>query len=322
MAALILEAFAGNEYPQRLVAADVRRDWMDQSPNRNAYHCLPLTIANAYGWQLLLPVDVTATWNGGPGLADISVRCARLQQAISIFANGILTFDVSYVFRTPKGFHLLVTGPSNLFKDGIVPMTGVVESDWLPFTFTMNWQFTRPGKVRWRAGEPYCQICIVQTSVQQDTQPVIKWIQDDPEFAAQYALWKNRRLRTGKRQALGNEKTLRAPWEKDYLSGRYGDGNKTSAEHVTKLRLHSPIDERKPLPRGMTMNGAKIKNIVLTHVMDANGKRQYRVDTVFNSAAYYPNQILDVNDVEKLSEDESWQVQVLRSETVAHSHEH
>ena len=58
--------------------------------------------------------------------------------------NGILTFDVAYIFRTPPGYHLLVSGPINTFKDGVAPMTAVVETDWLPYTFTFNYQFTRP----------------------------------------------------------------------------------------------------------------------------------------------------------------------------------
>ena len=28
------------------------------------------------------------------------------------------------------------------------PLAGVVETDWLPFPFTMNWLFTQPGRVR------------------------------------------------------------------------------------------------------------------------------------------------------------------------------
>ena len=37
----------------------VRRHWMDQSPY--AYQCLPLVIANQWGWQILCPVDVRVT---------------------------------------------------------------------------------------------------------------------------------------------------------------------------------------------------------------------------------------------------------------------
>lgn len=57
---MILEAFAVSENPQPLVPAPPNRDWMDATTKRHAYRCLPIAVANTYGWQLLLPADVTA----------------------------------------------------------------------------------------------------------------------------------------------------------------------------------------------------------------------------------------------------------------------
>ena len=41
-------------------------------------------------------------------------------------------------------------GPPNHVKDGIQPLVGLVETDWLPFPFTMNWHLhpARPGALR------------------------------------------------------------------------------------------------------------------------------------------------------------------------------
>src|SRR5262245_16616311 len=41
-----------------------RRHWMTQSPV--AYQCLPLVVANQWGWQILCPTDVRVTWDGTP----------------------------------------------------------------------------------------------------------------------------------------------------------------------------------------------------------------------------------------------------------------
>lgn len=238
MGELILEAFALTENPQPLVPAPAERDWMNI--DRHAYRCLPLTIGNTYGWQLSLPVDVTASWNGKLGVADISVSCAHPYQAVSNFANGILTFDVGYLFRTPPGFHLMVTGPSNSFKDGIAPMTGIVETDWVPYTFTMNYRFTRPGEVHWQAGEPYAQICVVQAAIQETVQPMIRRLEEDPQLADNLAEWRARRIQMRDRIAVGDLDALRDPWDKDYFMGRYANGKLTSAEHTRKLRLKTP----------------------------------------------------------------------------------
>src|SRR5271156_2945483 len=37
-----------------------RRHWMDDSPH--AYKCLPLVIANQWGWQILCPTKVVVSW--------------------------------------------------------------------------------------------------------------------------------------------------------------------------------------------------------------------------------------------------------------------
>ena len=68
---LILEAYAIHDGPQPLAPAPAERDWMEEFAGRHAYRCLPVSIGNTYGWQLLLPVDVTAEWNGGPAASDV-----------------------------------------------------------------------------------------------------------------------------------------------------------------------------------------------------------------------------------------------------------
>ena len=52
--------------------ADWQRDWMNATPQRFAYRCLPLTIVNQTGWWIRNPVGFTATWRGptAPGSID------------------------------------------------------------------------------------------------------------------------------------------------------------------------------------------------------------------------------------------------------------
>ena len=56
--------------------ADWQRDWMNATPHRFAYRCLPLTIVNQTGWWIRNPVGFTATWRGptAPGKHRIPVR--------------------------------------------------------------------------------------------------------------------------------------------------------------------------------------------------------------------------------------------------------
>lgn len=42
--------------------ASNRREWMDATPDRYAYRCLPLSIANAHGWVICC--GGVSVWNG------------------------------------------------------------------------------------------------------------------------------------------------------------------------------------------------------------------------------------------------------------------
>jgi hypothetical protein len=242
---VILEAYAVSESPQPLVPAPSTREWMESFAGRHPHRCLPLAIANSYGWQLLLPKDVSAEWNGGSGLDAVTVRCQNRYQAVSNFGSGVLTFDVGYIFRTPPDHHLLVTGPSNFFKTGVAPMTAVVETDWLPYTFTFNYRFTEPCTVNWLAGEPYAQICVVPAGIQETVQPIIRNLGDNAQLAADHEAWRTRRSSFRERQASGNPEAIKQVWDKDYFLGRYADGRPVESKHTMKLRLKDPIDERR-----------------------------------------------------------------------------
>jgi hypothetical protein len=47
-----------------LTTAPINRPWMDETPQRFAYRCLPLSMANQAGWFVGCPASFVATWNG------------------------------------------------------------------------------------------------------------------------------------------------------------------------------------------------------------------------------------------------------------------
>ena len=128
--------------------------------NPNAYHCLPLVIANQWGWQVLCPTDVQVTWDGSPAPGGLSVEVdPRFAQAIkSQFGSGIVTFSPPWLFRTSSGWDLYVKGPSNRWKANCVPLEGVIETWWLNYTFTLNWKLVEPGVVGFAKGESLGQL--------------------------------------------------------------------------------------------------------------------------------------------------------------------
>jgi Family of unknown function (DUF6065) len=135
-----------------------RRHWMDQETH--AYHCLPLVMANQWGWQVLCPTDVVVTWDGSPTSLGVRVEVPpQYAPAIkSQFGSGIVTFSPPWLFRTPPGWDLYLKGPSNRWKPNCHPLEGVIETWWLNYTFTINWKLVEPGTVHFSRGESLGQL--------------------------------------------------------------------------------------------------------------------------------------------------------------------
>lgn len=167
---------------------------MDATKSAAAYRCIPLAMANEHGWEMLCPFAFEAMWTGGTELQDVVVHPDDPERAkeyprfaVSHFATAVLTFNPQLVIRTSPGYDLWLTGPINSFKDGLHPMTALVEADWMPYTFAMSWLFTRPNHpVRFEEGEPFCTFFPIPRNVVEDCDPQIKSLGDAQEIHEQY----------------------------------------------------------------------------------------------------------------------------------------
>lgn len=233
--------------------AEATRDWMTATPESFAYRCLPLNIANAHGWEILTPFGFSACWAGGSDTDAVLIHAPPdappADMPVSLFGQGVLTFHVAGLFRTAPGWNLWVGGSPNRFKDGISALTGIVETDWAPYTFTMNWRFTRPNHwVRFEAGEPICFVFPVQRGYLDDVAAKFVPMQDDPEVLEQYRTWSRSRDEFHARMARERPQSPSDKWQKDYYRGVDAKGKPGASDHATKLRLQ-PFKPGKPAAR-------------------------------------------------------------------------
>ncbi len=236
---LQLIAYEVVEQPMPLRTADRKRGWMEALPERFAYRCLPLVMANQSGWEILNPVPFTAKWNGKSDLDAISIKFAEEQSPLigSHFGNGVLTFSLGYLFRTTKAHNLWVKGPANQPKDGIAPLEGIIETDWAPFTFTMNWQFTRKRhKVAFAAGEPIATILPYPRHYIQKFDPALKNLNENAKLYQQYVDWRDSRLSFNEELKQSGSDAARKGWQRTYMKGEDQSGT-AFAGHQTKLLI-------------------------------------------------------------------------------------
>lgn len=229
----------------QIVPGRPERAWMENTPERYAYRCLPLGIANSMGWEALAPCKVSIEWNGGRERDDLTVEMddpawRAHELADSHFGSGIVTFHLGYLFRTEPGVAMWARGIPNRPKDGIAPLEGVVETDWLPFSFTMNWQLTRAGTVVFEKDEPFCFLTLVNYRALEDVAPEILAIENDADLQADFAVWSSGRKDFNSRLLVDEPEAVRQAWQKWYTRGETPTGEQRNPTHLTKLSLKAP----------------------------------------------------------------------------------
>lgn len=223
----------------QLLCAPIERDWMSQANQRFPYRCLPLVIANQCGWIVTCPVNFRVYWYGGDRPEDVEIQFeGHPDPRISgHFGLGTLTFSLPYIFRTPEGINLWVKGPTNLIKDGIQALEGVVETDWSAATFTMNWKLTRPNHwVEFRQGEPCVMLVPLPRGLAENLDPLQTPLVNNPELLEQYRTWEGRRSQFLKGLSTNDPDTVKQGWQKEYFQGRSPDGQRFD-KHQTNLKI-------------------------------------------------------------------------------------
>ena len=240
---------------------------MEDSPLRFAYRCLPLAIANrARSWIIRNPTTFVAVWNGGILKKDTEVNFNPTESSFESYqtyttitlntpkpagpirppdprisshfrGRNCHVLDPPYLFRTPKSVNLWVKGPTNYIKDGAQPLEGIVETDWLTSTFTMNWKLTRPRMpVTFKAGEPICMIVPVPRGLAEGLDPVRVPIASDPKVEKEYKHWEQSRSQFMVDLEHRGSEAHRRGWQKHYFKGETQAGE-AIPDHQTRVNL-------------------------------------------------------------------------------------
>lgn len=217
----------------------VPRQWMDDTAMGYAYRCLPMTYASRHGWCVRLTSDVEVMWNGDTGPQGTSIICGKEQNGWRVVdngtGNGVVTFHLNAIPRTSPDWNLWIIGAPNLVIPGASPLSGVIESDWMFSSPTMNWKITEVNKlVTFKKGDPVIFFFPVHKTVLETFRLKHLDIEDSPEMQKnflEHSQWRAEKDQKGE-----------GVFGKMYLKGTNPDGKKpeTPHNHKTKLHLHSP----------------------------------------------------------------------------------
>lgn len=218
-----------------IVQSRVQRDWMDATYNKHAYQCLPMTVANVYGWEIQMEDDLVVQWDGNevpPQILSGEISSSGRIQAVSSIV-GIISIQMSWAIRTEEGYSTWFSGSPNYVLDGAVPLTATIPTWWWPDEAQMNWKITKIGEpVTFKAGSPFCFFNIYDESVLSGVEVSTSNLWDDPELMTS-------RARYGQAKS---QKMQENPWTwtKGIKTGVDADGNKIGPTFTGMPKLANP----------------------------------------------------------------------------------
>jgi hypothetical protein len=238
---------------QSIRPCKITRDWMDNTPARYAYRCVPLTAANSMGWEILNPVDAEISWTGQENGDQLNIKTAHQDPfgPKPHFGSGTVTWYIPFLFRTPPDYGLLISGPGNQDKNFAVLLDAFIRSDWLPLPFTIYWRMTEPNKtVKFKAGEPICRIMPYPLALLDDMQLEIHDMHEDPNFMQEVKQWDKQRAGNYQSQRKaeqqwadeGRKPELKELWDSNYAKGQAATPPKS--KHQNLFKCSAPIDKR------------------------------------------------------------------------------
>ena len=226
-----------HQNPPKIQQSRLKRDWMDETYNKHAYKCLPMSAANVNGWELVLQQDVVVQWDGGnttPRVLEGEFLDGRPVVIPSII--GIMSFATGWAINTEEGYDTWITGSPNYFVDGAAPLSATIPSSWWPDEFNMNWKITKIGEpVKFEAGMPFMFFNIYKNDLLENAQIVVENLWDKPELMA-------------KRQSYGDAKMKKLheqpwTWMNGIRSGLDENGNQIGPKHDGLIKLAEPFSD-------------------------------------------------------------------------------
>lgn len=222
--------------PPPVQQSRLKRDWMDKTYKKHAYQCMPMTVANVLGWEMVLENDVVVFWDGGNSVPRILSggvsENGRTVASCSII--GMVSFHMGWVISTPENISCWLTGSPNYFVDGASPLTATIPTWWWPDEVQMNWMITKSNEeIVFPAGSPFCFFSIYDERIPPSVDVEIGDLFSDRDLVES-------RIR------YNDEKTVRNveqpwTWSKGIKTGIDADGRKIGPTFMGLPKLCEPI---------------------------------------------------------------------------------
>jgi hypothetical protein len=148
----------------------VKRLWMDETPNKHAYQCMPLSLANSLGWGISFPEDISFIWNG---ICDTTADHVKVisgnKYCFTSRGNATISFNTYLTVVTEESVTTLVMPVPNEFNENAQCFTNLISTSFFKSSIPIAWRITKPNvEIIIPAGTPVATIVPISLGALQE----------------------------------------------------------------------------------------------------------------------------------------------------------
>jgi hypothetical protein len=221
----------------------IKRDWMDQTPEKHAYRCFPVTQANMIGWNLFADKDFEFVWNGVNDTNSENVQILSGQDfTYTGRGQSTVSFNTGLTFRTDQNISLFTINPVNHFNDDFETMSSLISTSWLDSGFPLAIKARSANKnIIVKAGTPLATIVPISLTALDNTEiEIIDYIDID-----------NQRQKSHQSYGEAAQEINKSGQWTDWYRDAVNEKGESLGKHETKVLRLSVIDKTKTQRNGI-----------------------------------------------------------------------
>jgi hypothetical protein len=208
----------------------IKRNWMDNTVEKHAYRCFPVSSANLVGWTFSYPEDIVFIWDGISDTYSHHVKILKGNKYVnSDRSNATISFNSNLYLRTEDDISIMVMPVPNQFIAGTNCFTTILSPSILKAPIPVAWMITMPNiEITIPANTPIASIIPISLKELENTSVNLNYSNFDEKhhkFLEEYSI--------GSR-----EKVLQNKWSNFYRDGVDHNGNQIGKHEVKNLKLN------------------------------------------------------------------------------------
>lgn len=144
----------------------VKRDWMEETANKHAYMCFPVTLTNRLGWGISYPVDIRFIWDGITDTTPDHIKILEGEEYVNNYrGNATISFNSGLIFKTDEDTSILTMPVPNQFIRGAQSYTTLISTSFFMPDLPLAWRVTEPNiEILIPAGTPVAAVVPISLS--------------------------------------------------------------------------------------------------------------------------------------------------------------